>query len=701
METWLFFLYTKGMNSLEILAPVGSPATLEAALQAGCDAIYCALPTFGARAYADNFTLEQMKEVVHRCHSLNVKVHVTMNTLLFEDEIEAAYQQAKQLYEIGVDALIVQDLGLIHLLHERLPQLCLHASTQLSITRPDQIEQCKKLGIQRVVLARECTKEQIQACIRTGIEVEVFVQGAICISYSGQCLFSSLVYGRSGNRGLCAQPCRMPYFLYKDGSKVDFPESYLLSPKDLSLIEEVQTLQKMGVCSVKIEGRMKNREYVYKSVELVKKARDGILLDLEDCKELKAAFNRGFTKGHFDQKRGRELMNMAAGNHQGISVGKILGQKKDRIEIGLTEVLRQNDGIRIVGAKEDFGCRVNYIYDASGKLVSHGLPGQKIMIPVLQKVKIGSMVLKTVDSHLQKQVEQIVQEKKRKLSVDCHLSCQGPGHPLVCQLFDGQVQVACESEIPAQPAKKRPLSQEDLVKQFSRTQDTFVQIDHFTFDLPKEIFFPLSVLNHLRKCAVDLLYQEKTKTGPVMEKEYHVDCVSLPLEGIQIQEGLSNTNPELADLRYNVTNSYALACLVKLGYKGAMVSLECSLEQTKALVEAFEKRYRSPAPVSVWIYGKRRLMLMNHCVVNTVCKDGKRQNCALCHRHRFTLKGKDGKMYRLMGDAKCHMGIFESEAFDAFDQIPEYRRMGIHHFHIFFLDEEPGKRAEICRRIGL
>ena len=304
METWLFFLYTKGMNSLEILAPVGSPATLEAALQAGCDAIYCALPTFGARAYADNFTLEQMKEVVHRCHSLNVKVHVTMNTLLFEDEIEAAYQQAKQLYEIGVDALIVQDLGLIHLLHERLPQLCLHASTQLSITRPDQIEQCKKLGIQRVVLARECTKEQIQACIRTGIEVEVFVQGAICICYSGQCLFSSLVYRRSGNRGLCAQPCRMPYLLYKDGSKVDFPESYLLSPKDLSLIEEVQTLQKMGVCSVKIEGRMKNREYVYKSVELVKKARDGILLDLEDRKELKAAFNRGFTKGHFDQSEG-------------------------------------------------------------------------------------------------------------------------------------------------------------------------------------------------------------------------------------------------------------------------------------------------------------------------------------------------------------------------------------------------------------
>ena len=181
------------------------------------------------------------------------------------------------------------------------------------------------------------------------------------------------------------------------------------------------------------------------------------------------------------------------------------------------------------------------------------------------------------------------------------------GDKIVQRILDGET-CALVSDA-GSPAISDP--GEDLVKQFSRTQDTFVQIDHFAFDLPKEIFFPLSVLNHLRKCAVDLLYQEKTKTGPVMEKEYHVDCVSLPLVGIQIQEGLSNTNPELADLRYNVTNSYALACLVKLGYKGAMVSLECSLEQTKALVEAFEKRYRSPAPVSVWIYGKRRLMLMN------------------------------------------------------------------------------------------
>ena len=701
METWLFFLYTRGMNSLEILAPVGSPATLEAALQAGCDAIYCALPTFGARAYADNFTLEQMKEVIHRCHSLHVKVHVTMNTLLFEDEIEAAYQQAKQLYEIGVDALIVQDLGLIHLLHERLPGLCLHASTQLSITRPDQIEQCKKLGIQRVVLARECTKEQIQACIQTGIEVEVFVQGAICISYSGQCLFSSLVYGRSGNRGLCAQPCRMPYRLYKEGEPVDFQEPYLLSPQDLSLIEEVQTLQNMGVCSVKIEGRMKNREYVYKSVELVKKARDGFLLDQKDRKELKAAFNRGFTKGHFGQKRGRELMNMAAGNHQGISIGKVLSQRKDRIQIKLTETLHQNDGIRIAGLKEDFGCHVNYIYDASGKLVSQGTAGQKIWIPVSSKVKIGSSILKTVDSQLQKQVDQIIQDQKRKLSVQCHLSCQGPGDPLICQLSDGSVQVSCESEVPAQQAQKRPLAKEDLIKQFSRTQDTFVQVDGFTFDLQGEIFFPLSALNHLRKQAVDLLYQEKIKVQPIEEKPYHVACTSLPLEGIQIQEGLSRPCQELADLRYNVTNSYALACLLTLGYRGAMISLECSFEQTKALIEAFEKRYQTSAPVSVWIYGKRRLMLMNHCVVNTVCKDGKREKCALCHQHRFTLKGKDGKIYRLLGDAKCHMGIFESQAYDAIDKIAQYRQIGVCHFHVFFLDEGPEKRAEICRRIAL
>ena len=199
----------------EVLAPVGNEEMLEAAIMAGCDAVYFALETFGARAFAKNFTLERTKEIIERCHLLNIKVYITMNTLLFEDEIEEAYACAKALHEMQVDALIIQDLGLIHLLHHRLPNLVLHASTQLSVSKPEMIEQLKIMGVKRVVLAREASLDEIKTCVKTGMEIEVFVHGALCICYSGQCYFSSIRYDRSGNRGLCAQPCRMIYSMKK------------------------------------------------------------------------------------------------------------------------------------------------------------------------------------------------------------------------------------------------------------------------------------------------------------------------------------------------------------------------------------------------------------------------------------------------------------------------------------------------------
>ncbi|HAM31343.1 MAG TPA: peptidase U32, partial [Erysipelotrichaceae bacterium] len=188
----------------EILAPVGSVEALQAAFAAGADAVYFGLPQFGARAFANRFTLEQTKEIIEQAHTYGMKIYITMNTILYENEIEDAYEAAKALFYMNVDALIIQDLGLIHLLHERLPELELHASTQLSVSTPAQIEQLRKLGVSRVVLARECTLEQIRACAATGMEIEVFVHGALCISYSGQCQFSNVMYNRSGNRGMCA-----------------------------------------------------------------------------------------------------------------------------------------------------------------------------------------------------------------------------------------------------------------------------------------------------------------------------------------------------------------------------------------------------------------------------------------------------------------------------------------------------------------
>lgn len=293
--------------NVEILAPAGNMESLKAAFAAGADAVYFGLPLFGARAFAQNFTLEQAKEVIEQAHQVSKKIYITMNTLIEEDQMEQAYSFAKALHEMGVDALIVQDLGLIHLLHHRLPQLELHASTQLSVTTPYQIEQLRKLGIKRVVLAREATIEQIEACAKTGMELEAFVHGALCISYSGQCRFSQVRYDRSGNKGACAQPCRMEYTLLEDGKPVATQGRYLLSPRDLSLINKIERMHQAGVYSFKIEGRMKSPEYVYQSVHAAKMAIAGHPLTAEQLNQLKTAFNRGYTLGHTFEQTGLSL----------------------------------------------------------------------------------------------------------------------------------------------------------------------------------------------------------------------------------------------------------------------------------------------------------------------------------------------------------------------------------------------------------
>lgn len=686
------------MKRIEILAPVGSMEVLEAAIQAGCDAIYCALPSFGARAYANNFTWEQMKEVLARCHSLNIKVHVTMNTLLFEEEIEQAYQQAKRLHEMGVDALIVQDLGLIHLLHERLPELVVHASTQLSVTQVEQIEQLKTLGVKRVVLARECSLEQVKAAVQTGMEVEVFVHGAICICYSGQCLFSSIEYDRSGNRGMCAQPCRMPYKLYQDGRLIQEKEQYFLSPKDLSLIEQVKELEELGVCSIKIEGRMKSKEYVFECVHQVYDVLHGKTLGKKEQKELQVTFNRGFTKGHLYDQRGNALMNTKTSNHQGVLIGHVIAQKGKRVRIKLQDSLHQNDGIRLVWKNGSMGFRLNYLYDTQGKLIAQAKSGQIVEINMQERIPVKTKVLKTIDTTLQKEIEQTIEKKQRKVQVSCHLACKGPGYPLECTLSEGDCLITWRSEEVADVARNKPCGPDILKRQFSKTNDSFLEIQSFHFALDAPFFFPLGALNHIRNQAIEAFYKEKTKTSPIVEKMYDVPITPHQVQGKHwIQEHIHSSMEGLADLRYNVTNSYAIACLLKLGFSCVELSLECKDADLKAMLTGFKKRYGFDAPVMSYVYGKRRLMIMNHCVINTALRDGQRKNCTLCHTHTFYLKGKDQKEYFLEGNAKCHMCIFEKEAWNGLDKIAYYKKLGIQNFHLFFLREDALKKVKILK----
>ena len=704
----------------EILAPVGSMEALNAALAAGCDAIYFGLPSFGARAFANNFDLETTKAVIERCHLCGVKVYITMNTILYEDEIEDAYQMAKKVHSYGVDALIIQDLGFIHLLHHRLPNLVLHASTQLSISNPYQIKQLKKLGVKRVVLARECTKEEIQACVDTGIEVEVFVHGALCICYSGQCYFSSVHYGRSGNRGMCAQPCRMKYSLYEDGNKVDTHGEYVLSPKDLSLMDEVNTLADMGVCSLKIEGRMKSTPYVYESVSQVKKVLENMQRSNLDEQNLRVTFNREYTLGHMYKASGNELMNNKTCNHQGIEIGKVVKVNKNKICIQLSQDLHQNDGIRF--ERENLGCHVNFMYDKKQKLISFMEKNNTVLIEGPAGVHVGSVVRKTMDYELNKTIDEKIRRSNRQSMVNAVVTCSAVGMPMVMEVYNDRTSICVSTDINSVKALKRATDEETLNKQFSKTKDSWASFDQIEYHLGDDIYFPISVMNQLRRDALEKMKEACLKQEAIVEYDYvfmpkesktsfdlfeinamnqKVDDSSSYVSEMLHNEGVidrSNitgidgfVNAHLGKGKIvdslNVSNSYAVAAILEMGYESCVLSDECDKYQVEALMTAFLNRYHFEAPVYKTLYQKRRLMTMNYCPVNTALKDGKRVNCGLCHSHRYELAGLDGKRVFLLGDKDCHMRLYDVNVTDEIQNRKDYESYGIKHFRFVFTDE--------------
>ncbi len=304
--------------AIELLAPAGNGAAVRAAVQSGADAVYIGGKSFGARRAAQNFTADEIKEQTDYCHLYGVKVHVTVNTLVKQREIGELQTFVKELNDARVDALIVQDLGAAEIIKNTCPDLTLHASTQMSVTTADEVKELARLGFSRVVLARELSRGEIEnICRMSPIEIEVFVHGAICQCYSGKCLMSSILGGRSGNRGSCAQPCRLPYELC-EGHK-SLKNGYLLSPKDMALIDELGTLKRMGVTSLKIEGRLKRAEYVSAVVGVYRKYLDLLeehgdtKVTKEDMQILTDAFSRsGFTDGYFKNKLGADMMSYAS-----------------------------------------------------------------------------------------------------------------------------------------------------------------------------------------------------------------------------------------------------------------------------------------------------------------------------------------------------------------------------------------------------
>ena len=349
------------MTKTEILAPAGSYETMQAAFRAGADAVYLAGQSFGARAFADNLDTQKLIRAIDEAHMRGKKLYLTVNTLLKEHELKGQLiDYLAPLYEAGLDAVIVQDLGVLKVVHECFKGLDIHASTQMTVTDADFASWLSGFGVTRIVPARELSLEEIKIMKqKSGLEIETFVHGALCYCYSGQCLLSSMIGGRSGNRGRCAQPCRLPYELISDKGRLNKNgENYLLSPKDIAALALIPDLVDAGIDSLKIEGRMKKPEYAAlvsflyrKYVDLyAAKGRDGFVVDASDIHDLMDLYNRGgFTEGYYKRHNGRQMMSVLRPNHIGTKAAEVLSVKNKEIRLKALEDLYPGDVLEVIG----------------------------------------------------------------------------------------------------------------------------------------------------------------------------------------------------------------------------------------------------------------------------------------------------------------------------------------------------------------
>lgn len=488
----------------ELLSPAGSMESLKAGIQNGADAIYLGGSSFGARASATNFDNDELIEAVKYAKLRNVYIFVTVNTSIKETEIEELISYTDFLYKIGVDAIILSDIGVAEVLRKRYPNMELHASTQISAHSLNDVLELKKVGFDRVVLARELSIEEIkEICDNVDIDIEVFIHGAICVSYSGQCLMSSMLGDRSGNRGRCAQPCRQSYKLINKttGKIIDVNGNYLLSPKDLCSIENIEKILDTGVKSLKIEGRMKRPEYVAVVTSRYRKTIDNYINNkiTDDKKALKedleAIFNRKFTSGYLMSKNGSDIINLDKPNNVGVKVGEVLSfnSKKNKLKIKLSGKLSKGDGINLGGGS------IGRIIK-NGEIFDFGVAGEIIEIDFVKNIKPKTPVYKTSDKLLVDNANKSFIEgiENKKINLKCEIFIKVDEK---AKFILENIEVYSDEIVEKSRNKEVEISK--IVEKLSKTGGTPYK---FVFDnifVDKDVFVPVSVLNNLRRKAIE------------------------------------------------------------------------------------------------------------------------------------------------------------------------------------------------------
>ncbi len=502
----------------ELLAPAGDMESLIAAVENGADAVYLGANIFSARVFAGNFSVDGIVNAIDYAHLRGVKAYVTVNTLIKDNEMENAINLLYHLSEFGADAVIIQDIGLLSKIHELSIDIPIHASTQMTTHNSGGVKFLEEMGVKRAVLAREMSLDEIREIKQntdTNIEIETFIHGALCISYSGQCLLSSIIGGRSGNRGFCAQPCRKKYKLRENGNVVKTDGEYLLSPKDLNTTAILPQLIDAGIDSLKIEGRMKRPEYVAGVVRIYRRLIDrymedpsGYFVTKDESMHLAQLFNRGFTSSYFLGMPRTDLMSRNKPYNRGIPIGTAIGydQQSGHIHVDLSGELNTGDGIGIEDGEVETGEVVYNMYEDDRK-INHADAGMVVEIPSDTQVRAGSTIYKTLDKSLMESLQKTFRSTVpiRKIPVTITVKAvAGEAFELKIEDIDFNM-VHLKSKYMVEKAVKRPTTKGQITQQITKLGNTVYDIFNIDLNVDDDIFIPISQLNDIRKDAMSRL----------------------------------------------------------------------------------------------------------------------------------------------------------------------------------------------------
>lgn len=718
---------------VELLAPAGNMEALKAAVNCGADAIYLGMNRFGARAYATNFDTYSIVEAITYCHLHNVKIYVTMNTIVFEDELNDAYEQIKQLYFLGIDAIIIQDIALLDYVKTHCPNMEAHASTQMGLDDSYGVIEANSFGADRVVLGRECSIEQVKNVkTTTKLPVEIFAHGAHCVSYSGNCLMSGLIGYRSGNRGRCVGSCRKPYELINLTTNESLGTSYILSMKDLATIEVLKDLD--FVDSLKIEGRMKEPSYVSNVISHYRYALDnGKPID-NSMKNLQKTFTRSFTKGYLFSTDRKDVVNIEKPNHIGYYVGKITNILGKKYEISLIDEIAQNDVIRIDSFNE-ITFPLTKMYDEKNNFIKS--TKTKCYIYMDDKANVGDKVYVVKDTKYLLELEEKSKKLYRRVKVSFYLEALINEKIKLTAVTDYH-SYSETSDFIVQESKKE-VTYDNIFKQLNRLKDTPYEIEHLELNVSKNAFIPVSILNELRRNVIEGLNKERLNVSRqfISEKKNEKINVSLSEKGLSVfcttkeqceaakemgikeiyydnfvrrnEADYKKTFPTtlvggygginyfkekdtylVSDFSLNVVNSRSIYLLHSHNVQRITISHELNKQNIIDMICEFEKNYGQTPNLEMIVYGHAHLMNTKYCPlkVNNLC--GK------CKHNQYAIKDNYGQFY-IISHPDCTTTIVNGRPLNLLDEI-NYLPDAITTFRLQFTIESKDETKEIIKK---